>query len=904
MSFKDMYREHVGIPADRARDLMLELVRPTGPPDEPVKTAAVQAGLLKIAAIEVAQPGEPAQDAVAQQSLTDPNVQQALDYQQVQAEREHFAAVAQEAEERAATAEQQAQMSGQQAQEAQMATDEATQQAQMEAQEKQQAMQEAISVRDQSLQEQMAASRKREELVGEADNLKAQLDQLAASTQEQTEALRQGVDMHQQNVAVNPIQEQQEAQMQEQAMQEQAQAQANSGAPKEVQEEQQQADQAAQEADQQAQQAQQAEAQAQQPQQAPPPPPEIAQQGAGGPASGAPPGSPQIPGAASLPGTGMPKASSGDMLEYFAKHPKEREAYNARQKAKEKKASAIDEFLELKNGNGATALMTAIKKHAYNEKNGAAPLNVEALAKLLSRSTTRKGVKSAAITKESSALKALKGFAKEHPIQTGLLAAAPVAAGAGPIAYGMAQLGPRAFMKSLKMNPKRHEISSAIDMYKSDGKDPKNMSSSDLNKYVQKVRSGPKAKTAAGGSEKKGVANHKSNKEVGSNIDKALTSLISKHHREGGLASAILGTQKEKQVEEDRKSEEGVKTKEAMSPLAKGLIAGGSLLTAGGGAAGLGLRHRRREGERLAIERQSKRLSSESGKYGDKPHIARHLQGASRMLEQESKKRYGGRAGKPGSWLAPKKLPYIGTSIKPSVDIKFGEDALRDRIKHSKSSRMIPMGEEKKASVLSHTLSGAGGAILGGGGAGLATGGNPAAMAAGALGGAAVGVGGGKGLSALKAHRGAAASKIMGKAQSRAAASKARSVSRIAKEDAAIATKQKAQAAAKEEARRKATAKSVREEVSRPSGPGISDAEAAAFKKSVTAKKQQAAEASRQAASQRGAEAATQAQLAKRLDTAAATPANLRERLSQAVGRTGQRMQQAFAASPPSIARM
>ena len=297
-SFDDMVKEYTAIPRDVASQFLLELRRPTVAPNAPEKTAAVHAGLLKLATIEALQ--ETSQDPesvnaiAAEEAVTDPNIQAALDYQQVIAEREHFAEVAREAEERAQAAEQQAGMAQQQAEAAQQQASEVTEQAQAEAQQRRAATQEAIAAKDQSLQEQMLSADKRQELVAQGEELKAQLEQAQIQEQEQAmgkqellEQLKAAIDEYQHNAAVNPVAEMQ-AQQQEQALAtgvDPNQA-ATQGTQKEI-EEAQRADQKAQEQAQQAEMAQQQEQQQQLAQQPVPEPPVLdpqQQQGAQQPA--------------------------------------------------------------------------------------------------------------------------------------------------------------------------------------------------------------------------------------------------------------------------------------------------------------------------------------------------------------------------------------------------------------------------------------------------------------------------------------------------------------------------------------------------------------------------------------------------------------------------------------------
>jgi len=257
-SFEDMVLDFTRIPQDSASAFMVDLFRSTTPPPPPEKTASVHAGLLKLAVLKhkCAQGDEAAVANAQRKAMVDPQVQKALDYEQVVAEREEFAQALQDAEARSAEAEQVSQQSQQQAQESQMQADQANQSAMAEATQKQDAMQQAIQARDTSLQDQMAASQKREELVNMGEELKAQLDQLRASTEQM-----------QQSAAENPQADRMAAEQEQAAVQEEeaqgAQGQGQGGkAGKETQE----AQNAQQEAVQQAQQADEAQAQqAQQP---------------------------------------------------------------------------------------------------------------------------------------------------------------------------------------------------------------------------------------------------------------------------------------------------------------------------------------------------------------------------------------------------------------------------------------------------------------------------------------------------------------------------------------------------------------------------------------------------------------------------------------------------------------
>jgi len=279
--FDEWVREGQRIPFDAASNFLVELRRPTEPPPAPVKTAAVQAGFLKLAAIGAMKEmgvgdREFQMESAERAALTNPNVQQALDYKQVMKEREEFAQAAQQAEQQAAQATQQSQMAAQQAQEAQMANEQTQQQLMAESQAKQEAMQQAIQSRDQSLKEQMVASQKREEIVNAAEDLKAQLDEVRAGI-EQTQAV----------AAENPVDalQQQEA-VEQGAAPTSPDAAEQQGGP--VAKEEAEAQNAQAEADQQAQQADQAQQAA--PPQAPP-----AEAGAGG-GPGAPvAGAPQVP---------------------------------------------------------------------------------------------------------------------------------------------------------------------------------------------------------------------------------------------------------------------------------------------------------------------------------------------------------------------------------------------------------------------------------------------------------------------------------------------------------------------------------------------------------------------------------------------------------------------------------
>ena len=292
-SFHDPFGD-LSIPAPVGARLLSGLRTPTVAPS-PVRTPAVDAGILKLAAVAIAE--NPDMSRAEKLALNDPDVQAALDYEQAAAQRDEYAQIAQQQQQQLQEAEQRAQVAEEQAQGLAQQQAESEMMSQQQAVEKQDAMQQAIQARDQSLQEQLAASHKREEIVNMTEDLKAQLDQIRA-----------GIDETQASAAENPVetmQMQQQQEAQAMGMEEEAAAE---GMPKEVQEESQEADQAAQEAEQQAQQAQQAA------QQVVPQAPQIPQGMGGAETPGAAPqvGAPTAP----APGMAMPK-TGGDFRQLW-----------------------------------------------------------------------------------------------------------------------------------------------------------------------------------------------------------------------------------------------------------------------------------------------------------------------------------------------------------------------------------------------------------------------------------------------------------------------------------------------------------------------------------------------------------------------------------------------------------
>ena len=185
--FDKLAEERFEIPFSTRAAHFHRLMQPFGIPEEPVFTKEAKAGMLKIAVImDQAEGQDEAIQQMQRQALVDPQVQQALDYQQLMAEREDAVGQlqqmnqqlvetetrAQEAEQRAMQAEQAAQDQGAQMQEIQG-------QLEQEQQGRQQATQMAVQARDQSLQEQIGLQEQKQNIAMQAEAFQQQANALS-----------------------------------------------------------------------------------------------------------------------------------------------------------------------------------------------------------------------------------------------------------------------------------------------------------------------------------------------------------------------------------------------------------------------------------------------------------------------------------------------------------------------------------------------------------------------------------------------------------------------------------------------------------------------------------------------------------------------------------------------------
>ncbi len=261
--FEDLFLEERRIPLSDASAYLVELFRPTDFP-EPVRTPAVEAGLLKMAVVQDVLGDSPEGLAEAERlSLVDPQVQAAMDYAQMRRERDEFMQQNQVLTQQLQQQQQAAQQAQQQMQSTQEQASQLQQLLQNEQAQREQATIQAVQVKDQSLQEQMAAAQKRQELFGLADGLKMQLDQLRAGADQ----VQQGIDQLQQSSAEAPADMQMRQQQEQQAMAQQQQAEEMAQMPPEQRKEVEEAQKAQGKAQEQTAQAEQSQAQGQQQQQ-------------------------------------------------------------------------------------------------------------------------------------------------------------------------------------------------------------------------------------------------------------------------------------------------------------------------------------------------------------------------------------------------------------------------------------------------------------------------------------------------------------------------------------------------------------------------------------------------------------------------------------------------------------
>lgn len=273
-TFDSMLKEATELPWAMGARLMVELRSSVKIPDKPVMTKEAALGLVKIARIiKMAETPEEAQQVLQQQAMTDPNIVQAMDYQQAQNEREMLMAKVQELQVATEAAQAQAMQADQVAQAASQQQEQLTAAAQQAKQEQVNAVMESMQAKDQVLQTQVSAQQHRQQIAGFAQQMADQLKQIASTSPEEQQ-------MQQEQAAA----EQQQAMMNQQAVEQQAQGQppAKSKTKKETEE----AQTAQQKSQEQAAQAQQAQMEEQQQAAM------MQQQQGAAPPGGAPPGMP------------------------------------------------------------------------------------------------------------------------------------------------------------------------------------------------------------------------------------------------------------------------------------------------------------------------------------------------------------------------------------------------------------------------------------------------------------------------------------------------------------------------------------------------------------------------------------------------------------------------------------
>jgi len=209
-----MLKEATALPWAMGARLMVELRSTVRIPEEPRMTKSAAAGLVKIARIcKMAQTPEEAQQTVQQQAMVDPNVVQALDYQQAESERQAMMAKIQELQMATEAAQAQAQMADQQAQAATQQQEQLMMQAQQAKQEQVNAVMESMQAKDQTLQVQVSSQQHRQQVAQFAQQMADQLKQLATTSPEEQQM--------QEQAAAEQEQQQQAAMQQQQQGQEQ-----------------------------------------------------------------------------------------------------------------------------------------------------------------------------------------------------------------------------------------------------------------------------------------------------------------------------------------------------------------------------------------------------------------------------------------------------------------------------------------------------------------------------------------------------------------------------------------------------------------------------------------------------------------------------------------------------------
>jgi len=182
--------EQGGIPWAQAAAFFVELKDVAVP--EPVLTKEAKAGLLKLARIrKVAQTPEEMQGMTQEAAMTDPNVVQAMDYQEMAAERGALQQTVQGMQQQLMQSAQAQQQAEQQVQ--QMTANTEALQGQLEQANagRQQAMEQAVMAKDQALTEVVNQQQHRQQIMQTADQLAMQLKQVAATSPNEAMAQQQ-----------------------------------------------------------------------------------------------------------------------------------------------------------------------------------------------------------------------------------------------------------------------------------------------------------------------------------------------------------------------------------------------------------------------------------------------------------------------------------------------------------------------------------------------------------------------------------------------------------------------------------------------------------------------------------------------------------------------------------------
>lgn len=224
--FEKYLAEGRGISHSSASVFMLGLKNfPKTAAEEPKLTKSVARGLLKLAMIaRTAASEDAAKQQAADAAMTDPNVQEALDYQQSKAEADDLRMQVEQLQQQSEAAQQQAAQADQQAMAAQQQAVQAQQQVIDEQQGRQQAQMQAMQATDAAIASQAANQQQRIALANEAEQFALRLKSLIGTdpqAQMQTQAASQAA---QGSMAPTPQEEQA-------AVQEQQMAAQQTGAP-------------------------------------------------------------------------------------------------------------------------------------------------------------------------------------------------------------------------------------------------------------------------------------------------------------------------------------------------------------------------------------------------------------------------------------------------------------------------------------------------------------------------------------------------------------------------------------------------------------------------------------------------------------------------------------------------